>query len=143
MDAKLFPNDKIIVTQYFDIHQDWITPIPGFFIIASIKGRISLDEFDDEEANEFFALVRKLRKGMRDILGIKVVYFFQDESTHHGLFHLWIFPRYEWMGKFGQKIESVRPIIDYAKENMINENISLEVKDMVKKMADYMIQEGS
>ena len=142
MDTKLFPNDKIIVTKYFDIHQDWDVPIPGFFIIASTKGKISLDEFDDEEANEFFVLVRKLRKGMREILGIKTVYFFQDESTHHGIFHLWVFPKYEWMDQFGQKIESIRPIINYAKENMVNEDVSGEVKDMVKKMADYMTQKG-
>lgn len=136
--AELFPNEKILVTQYFDIHQDWAVPIPGFFIIASTKGRIALDEFSGEEANEFFALLRKLRKGMREILGINTVCFFQDEGTHHRLFHLWIFPRYKWMDKFGVKIESIRPIIQYAKENMADENTIQEVKDMVRKMADYM-----
>ncbi|MDP4007255.1 MAG: diadenosine tetraphosphate hydrolase [bacterium] len=138
MEEKLFANEKIIVTEYFDIHQDWEVPIPGFFIIASTKGKISLDEFDDEETNEFSDLVRKLRKGMREVLGIRAVCFFQDEGTHHGLFHLWVFPRYEWMDKFGVKIESIRPIINYAKENMVNEDVSREVKDMVKKMRDYM-----
>jgi len=32
-----------------------------------------LNEFDDKEANEFFNLVRKLRRGMEDVLGIKIV----------------------------------------------------------------------
>ncbi|KKQ68343.1 MAG: putative HIT family hydrolase [Parcubacteria group bacterium GW2011_GWC2_39_11] len=72
------------------------------------------------------------------MLGIKTVCFFQDEGTHHNLFHLWIFPRYEWMEKFGEKIESIRPIIDYAKENMVNEKVFKEVRDMVKKMREYM-----
>ncbi|OGZ19423.1 MAG: hypothetical protein A3F95_03020 [Candidatus Nealsonbacteria bacterium RIFCSPLOWO2_12_FULL_39_31] len=75
---------------------------------------------------------------MKDVLGIKTVCFFQDEGTHHNLFHLWIFPRYEWMEKFGEKIESIRPIIDYAKENMVNEKVFKEVRDMVKKMREYM-----
>jgi diadenosine tetraphosphate (Ap4A) HIT family hydrolase len=138
MDEKLFPNDKVIITEYFDIHQDWNVPIPGFFIIVSTKGRISLDEFNDEEANEFFALVRKLRRGMREVLRIKTVCFFQDEGTYHRLFPLWIFPRYEWMDQFGVKIESIRPIVNYAKENMINEDVFRDVKDMARKMKDYM-----
>jgi len=119
MKEKLFPNEKIIVTEYFDVHQDWGVPIPGFFIIASRKGRVSLDEFEDREAEEFFNLVRKLRKGMRDVLGIKTACLFQDEETHHNLFHFWIFPRYEWMEKFGTKIESIRPIVNFSRENMI------------------------
>lgn len=138
MNEKPFLNDKVIVTEYFDVHQDWAVPIPGFFIIASRKGRISLDEFDDEEAKEFWSLIRKLRKGMKDVLGIKTVCFFQDEGTHHRLFHLWCFPRYEWMDKFGVKIESIRPIINYAKENMVNEDMIRQVRDMVRKMKDYI-----
>ncbi len=138
MEEKLFPNDKVIITEYFDIHQDWNIPIPGLFIIASTKGRVSLDEFSAEEADEFFHLVRKLRKGMKDVLGITTVCFWQDEGTHHHLFHVWVFPRYPWMEKFGQKIESIRPIINHAKEHMVNEKVFKEVKDMVTKMNDYM-----
>ncbi len=138
MEEKLFPNEKIFITENFDVHQDWGVPIPGFFIIASRKGRISLDEFDIEEANEFFNLVRKLRKGMKDILDIKTVCFFQNEGTHHKLFHMWIFPRYEWMNKFGEKIESIRPIIDHARSSMVNDGVFEEIKDMVRKMRDYM-----
>jgi hypothetical protein len=138
MAEKLFPDDKVIVTEYFDVHQDWEIPIPGLFIIASTKDRISLDEFNEQEAAEFFNLVRKLRKGMRDVLGIKNVYFWQDESTHHNLFHLWMFPRYEWMEQFGQKIQSIRPIINHAKETMVNEKVIKEVKAAVEKMKEYM-----
>ncbi|MBU2539589.1 diadenosine tetraphosphate hydrolase [Patescibacteria group bacterium] len=137
MEEQFFPNEKIIVTDYFDIHQDWEVPIPGFFIVASIKNRVSLDEFDEKEANEFLYLTRKLRKGMKDVLGIKTVCLYQDEGSRHG-FHLWIFPRYEWMNKFGNKVESIRPIINHAKENMVNDEVFLEVKDIVKKMRDYM-----
>ena len=138
MGEKLFPNDKVIVTQYFDIHQDWDVPIPAFFIIASTKGRVSIDEFNDEEVEEFFTLLRKLRKGMRKVLGIETVCLFQNEGTHHRLFHLWVFPRYEWMDRFGAKVESIRPVINYAKENMANTDVSREVNDAVQKIGDYM-----
>ncbi len=138
MGEKIFPNEKIIITKNFDIHQDWELPIPGFFVIASRRNRVSFDEFNAEEIDELFNLIRKLRKGMREVLGIKTACFFQDEGTHHNLFHIWIFPRYEWMNEFGGKIESVRPIINHAKNNMINEEVFEEVKDMVGKMKDYM-----
>ena len=42
------------------------------------------------------------------------------------------------MKKFGNKIESVRPIINYAKEHMKKDEILQEVRDAVKKMKKYM-----
>ena len=135
----LFPKETILITKYFDIHQDWEVPIPGFFIIASVRKINSIADFNKEELQEFSELLYKLRKGMRDILKIDSVYLFQREDTDSG-FHLWVFPRFEWMKKFGKKIESVRPIIDYAQENMINKDISQEVKEMVEKMKNYMNQ---
>ncbi len=133
----LFPNEKIIVTENFDVHQDWDVPIPGFFIIASVKGRISLLDFSEAERTEFFELLVKLRKGMKDVLGITEVCLFQDEGTHHNLFHLWVFPRYTWMEKFGEKIQSIRPIIEYAKKEMVNEKNIAKVKEGAMKMKSY------
>ncbi len=136
-DKILFPNKNIITTKLFNVGQDWEVPIPGFFIIAPLRKLKSISEFSDEEANEFINLIRKVRKGMMDILKIEEVYFFQNEDTEHG-FHLWIFPRHAWMEKFGRKIQSVRPIMNYAKENMLSDNILKEVEDYVEKMKKYM-----
>ena len=136
-DEKLFPKETIIITKYFDIHQDWEVPIPGFFIIALKRKVSSIGDFTKEEAQEFFELLYKLRKGMKDILKIKHVYLFQTEDAEQR-FHLWIFPRFDWMEKFGRKSESIRPIINYAKENMVTKEVFKEVKDMVKKMKKYM-----
>ena len=61
----------------------------------------------------------------------------QNEETKSN-FHLWLFPRHSWMERFGIKIQSVRTIINYAKENMANGNIIDEVKECAKKMRDYM-----
>ncbi len=136
-DKILFPNENIITTRLFNVGQDWEIPIPGFFIIAPLRKLKSIDEFTDEEAIEFINLIRKVRKGMRNILKIKEVYLFQNEDTEHG-FHLWMFPRYDWMEKFGRKIQSVRPIINYAKENMLSNDVFNEVREYVEKMKKFM-----
>ena len=133
----LFPNENIITTKLFNVGQDWEVPIPGFFIIAPLRKMKYISEFTDEEAVEFMNLIRKVRRGMRDILKIEEVYLFQNEDTEHG-FHFWIFPRHDWMERFGRKIQSVRPIMDYAKENMLSDDVFKEVRDYVKKMKKYM-----
>jgi diadenosine tetraphosphate (Ap4A) HIT family hydrolase len=134
----LFPNENIITTKLFDIHQDWEVPIPGFFIVASLRKIKSVADFTDEECAEFINLLRKLRQGMGRILEIKNVYLFQNEDTEHD-FHVWIFPRHDWMEKFGKKIQSVRPIVNYAKKNMVTEEVFREVKEYVKKIKEYML----
>ena len=133
----LFPKEKIIITKHFDVHQDIDVPIPGFFIVASLRNIKSISEFSDEEAIELINLLRNVRKGMKDVLKIEEVYLFQNEDTKHG-FHVWIFPRQIWMEKFGRKIQSVRPIIDYAKEHMVSPPVIEEVKSQAKKMRAYM-----
>lgn len=136
-DKILFPKENIITTKLFKVEQDYEVPIPGFFIIAPLRKMKSISEFTDAEAAEFMNLIRKIRKGMKDVLKIKEVYLFQNEDTEHS-FHFWIFPRYDWMEKFGRKIQSVRPIIDYAKENMLSDDIFKTVRDYVQKMKRYM-----
>ena len=136
-DKILFPKEEIIDGKYFNTHQDWEVPIPGFFILAPKRAIRSVMEMTDEEAAEFINLMRKTRRGMMEELGIKDVYFFMNEDTSDNL-HLWIFPRLPWMEAFGRKIESVRPIINHAKTNMVNESVFTEVKAYVKRMRKYM-----
>ena len=133
----LFPNENIWSTKLFTVGQDWETPISGFFIIAPVRKIRSISEFTDEEAAEFMNIIRNVRKGMKKILNIEEVYIFQNEDTEHN-FHVWIFPRHPWMEKFGRKIESVRPIMEYAKKDMMRDDIFKEVKEYVKKMKKYM-----
>lgn len=137
---KLFPDEKIIVTKYFDAHQDWEIPIPGFFIIAGIRRFRSVADMTEEETENFIFLLQKIRKGMREALHIETVYIFQNEDTEHG-FHLWIFPRYDWMReKFGIKVESIRPIMEYAKEHMTAESDFKQVRENVRRMREYLLK---
>jgi len=133
----LFPREEIVDGKHFNVHQDWEVPIAGFFIVASKRKIKSISEFTDEELKEFINILYMVRKGMRDILGIEVVYIFQNEDTKDD-FHLWLFPRHSWMKKFGIKVQSVRPVINYAKENMINDDAINKVKECAKKMKNYL-----
>ncbi|MFH1474035.1 MAG: diadenosine tetraphosphate hydrolase [Candidatus Aenigmatarchaeota archaeon] len=134
---KLFPDETIITTNHFEVGQDWEIPIPGFFIISSKRKINSVADLNEEESKEFIKLLINLRRGMKEVLKIKDVYLFQNEDSEHK-FHLWIFPRHGWMERFGRKIESVRPIMNYAKENMKNDKIIEEVKISVNKIREYM-----
>jgi len=135
--SKLFPDEKVIKTKYFDIHQDWEVPIPGFFVVSTNTPHRSIEEFSDEESFEFIRLARLLRQGMTSVLAVRDVYFFQNEDTEHN-FHLWVFPRLEWMEQFGRKIQSVRPIMEYAKEHMLGEKDFSLVSEYAEKMRVFM-----
>ncbi len=130
----LFPNEIIVKSKNFTISQDCEVPIPGFFILSSNREINSMAELNEEESKEMVKLMIDVRKGMQEALKVDKVYIFQNEDSEHG-FHIWIFPRYEWMGRFGKKIESVRPIMEYAKKELKNNR---EVMLSVLKMRNYM-----
>ena len=140
---KLFPNSIVYKSKLWDVHQDWEVPIAGFFIMAPTrKGVRTFTDLTDSEALEFMQVLRQVRKGMTEVLGIKDVYFFQNEDTTHG-FHFWIFPRHNWMKKFGIKIQSVRPIIEYAKQHMLDEENHNLVLEYADKMKEYMSKKST
>ncbi|MDO8566316.1 MAG: diadenosine tetraphosphate hydrolase [Candidatus Moranbacteria bacterium] len=130
----------VLTTELFHCHQDYANPIPGFVILTPRRHIKSFDEFTDEEATEFIALVRKIRKAQREVLGIETIYFVQEESTKHH-FHVWFMPCYEWMNdveKFGDRISSVRPASRYARENMKTPEIIAEVKVAAEKLRNFL-----
>jgi diadenosine tetraphosphate (Ap4A) HIT family hydrolase len=135
---KLFPDDRVIETATFDVGQDWEVPIVGFFIIgAKDKTKRSVTDFSDDEMNELAGLMKKVRGAMREVLGITDVYIFQNEDTEHG-FHVWLFPRHEWMESFGRKIESVRPIMKHALAARTSDADIAEVKAAARKVREYL-----
>lgn len=107
----------VLSTKYFEVEQDTEIPIPGFMILCSKRHLESIDELTLAEQKDLIAALVKVRKAMRKVLGINTVYIFQNEDTDSH-FHIWLFPRHKWMSKFGRKIQSVRPIMEYARENL-------------------------
>ncbi|MDD5551748.1 MAG: hypothetical protein PHI88_01105 [Candidatus Pacebacteria bacterium] len=131
------PGGSIAETKYFRAEQDYEYPIPGFVILASRRHFKSVDELTNEEREDFIYFLCKLRKAMREALGIEVVYLVQEEDTSSH-FHVWLFPRYNWMEeKFGRKIESVKPIMEYARENLKTEGNIKKIEDAIGEMKKY------
>ncbi|MBT4153760.1 MAG: diadenosine tetraphosphate hydrolase [Candidatus Magasanikbacteria bacterium] len=134
------PPGALPVSDFFDAHQDYEVPIPGFIILASKRHIQSVDEFTKEEQQDFIQFLSRLRKAMRESLGIEKVELIQDEDTRHH-FHMWLFPRYDWMEeKFGRKIESIRPAMKYAQENMKTEENLATIKESVQKLKTFLEQ---
>ncbi len=130
-------NDLVIFEgKFFTVGQDWEYPIQGFFILGAKRKVRSVSDFTQDESMEFVSLLQKTRDGMKEKLDIHDVYLFQNEDTEHG-FHLWIFPRHAWMEKFGRKIQSVRPIMNEAKEKRMTEKEIEKIKESVEKMRNY------
>ena len=134
---KIFPNLKVAEREHFEAHQDWEVPIKGFFIIAPERKVRSFEEFTDEEAKELGVFIKDIREAMSEVLNIKDVYLFQNEDTDHD-FHIWMFPRHEWMEDFGREIESVRPIMEHAKKELVSKDKKKEVREAARKVREYM-----
>jgi diadenosine tetraphosphate (Ap4A) HIT family hydrolase len=127
----------IVETDYFHAHQDIAYPIPGLIILAAKRHFYTMDELTDEEADDFMLLIRKLRKAQRLAFGIEhVYYFYNEDTTHH--FHLWMVPRYEWMSTLGTSVESLRPVLRYAREHHSDPESITKVKAGVKKLAQFI-----
>jgi len=73
---------------------------------------------------------------MTKVLKTEYVYIIQEEDTiaESSHFHVWLFPRFDWMKKFGRGIKSVKPIMEYARENMKTKNNLAKVKKVANKI---------
>ncbi|HWP61060.1 MAG TPA: hypothetical protein VN495_00445, partial [Candidatus Paceibacterota bacterium] len=97
---KLFPDDEVYRTETFNVGQDWEIPIVGFFIIgANDPSKRTVMDFTEAQVQDLGTLIRTIRIAMKEVLHITDVYLFQNEDTDHG-FHVWLFPRHEWMEQF-------------------------------------------
>jgi len=133
---------NIVKSKYFDAHQDYEIPIPGFIIISSRRHFQGVDEFTHAEQLDFIEFLCRIRSAMKKVLDIKVIYLYQAEDTSHH-FHFWMIPRYEWMNKrFGQRIESVRPIVEYAKSNLKTKNNLANVDKATQKLKQFLKGKG-
>lgn len=128
----------VLETKYFEVEQDTEIPIPGFMIIVSRRHFKGFGDLTKIEQKDFIEVLVRVRKAMEKVLGIKVVYFFQNEDTANSHFHIWMFPRYKWMEKFGKRIQSVRPIMEYARNNLKAKKNIREVKTSRDKLKKYL-----
>ena len=121
----------VIETEHFHAHQDVAYPIRGLVILASKRHIKCFDELTIEERNDYINILSKIREAQRKVLGIEYVYYFYNEDTTHH-FHTWMVPRYEWMYEFGRSIESVRPVLLHARNEMNNKENIEDVMNAIK-----------
>ena len=132
---KLCINEWISWTRWRGRIRDQIlsrTP-KGLIILASKRHIKCFDELTEEEQIDYICVLSKIRKAQRKVLGIEYVYYFYNEDTTHH-FHTWLVPRYEWMYEFGRSVESVRPVLLYARNQMNDEENMSEVISAIKKL---------
>lgn len=128
------PDERVITeTEYFHAHQDVAYPIKGLVILASKRHFTSFDEMTEEEKMDYITVLIKIRKAQRNVLGIEYVYYFYNEDTTHH-FHTWMVPRYEWMYQFGRSIESVRPVLLHARNEMNTKEHNEEIREAIQKL---------
>lgn len=120
----------ILETDLFHLHQDVAYPIDGLVIVALKRHVYCLDELSETEAVELMDLLRRVRAAQRQALGIEhVYYFYNEDTTHH--FHIWMVPRYEWMKQFGRSVQSLRPVLHFARDHMQDsENIAKVIQSV-------------
>lgn len=132
------PEGGIVVeTEHFHAHQDVAYPIPGLVILASKRHLKTLDELTESERLDYITTLSKIRKAQRDVLGIESVYYFYNEDTTHH-FHTWMVPRYEWMYEFGRSVESVRPVLLHARNEMNDEASVQSVRQAISALTEEL-----
>ncbi|MGJ9384337.1 HIT family protein [Salipaludibacillus sp. CF4.18] len=128
------PDGNVVLeTEYFHAHQDVAYPIKGLIILASKRHVKCIDELTEDEKIDYIKVLSRIRKAQRDILGIDYVYYFYNEDTSHH-FHTWMVPRYDWMYEFGRSVESVRPVLLHARNEMNSEENIQEVMEAIKSL---------
>ncbi|WP_413303460.1 diadenosine tetraphosphate hydrolase [Bacillus sp. 1P10SD] len=132
------PDGGVVVeTEHFHAHQDVAYPIKGLIILASKRHIKCFDELTEEEKLDYINLLTKIRRAQREVLGIEYVYYFYNEDTTHH-FHTWMVPRYEWMYEFGRSVESVRPVLLHARNNMNDEENVKSVMEAIKLLTEEL-----
>lgn len=130
------PVERIGETGSFVLEQDFEWPIEGFLIIASKRHIQSISEFNKKEEKEFFDFLKKSRKLMKDVLGIEKVTIIQEEIDLGSHFHVWLFPWHNWMEPHGSKLDDIRNLMKYAKENFSGKEHLEKLREIGKKLKD-------
>lgn len=136
------PCGLLCSTEYFCVNQDCEIPIPGFTIVSSKRHIQRIDEFTEDEQKDFINLIVKVRRGMREVLDIEQVDIIVAELPDRkgeDHFHMWFYPVIkESEEMFGTGIKAVKPMMNYAKENLKTPENIKKVEEYASKLKDYL-----
>lgn len=129
------PGGILAESTSFVMHQDPWVLIPGFFVITSKQHLRSASAFSKETFAEFSALLFATHKAIADLDFCEGVTVVQEERSSH--FHYWLLPRHHWMdGRFDTSLNSIRPIMQYARATMIGPAANAAAADLAAKMKE-------
>lgn len=128
--------DFILETKHFIVSQDYEVPIAGFLVLASKRHISSILDFTSDEENEFFELMKKIRLSLKEVLGIKYVMQFCNESKiistrNPSHFH------YCFLPKDGFESKTLNETLKYAREHMNTEKNIIKIKETNSKLKNY------
>ncbi len=124
-------------SEHFVIAQDFELPIEGFFIITSKRHIKKFVELSTDEQMELMQIINKSLKILEEneVAEEYNIILEEKESVH---FHVWLMPRHKWMiEKFGKVLKNIKPIQDYAIQNMKTE----ENFDRIKSICNLLKRE--
>ena len=102
----------------FTITQDVELPINGFIIISTVRHIEKFTELTDDERINLTNLINKTLNILRTN-NVAEEFNIILEEKHNYHFHVWLMPRHKWMlEKFGKVLKNIKPIQEYALENM-------------------------
>lgn len=132
--SMLVPGGFIQRTQHFCVHQDPLIPLPGFLVIASIRHIRSISEMQEDEYEEFTALVRTTHQAIKNVTNVESLTIIQEESSKH--FHLWFFPWTEGViERYGQpSLTKIRDIMSDYRSQVINERDWVTLKESIEEI---------
>lgn len=129
------PAGVVFESEHFRLEQDVEIPIKNFLVLVSKRHYYGFDEMTNEEVADFGLTLKSIRKTLREVFSIEHVHYILEENTSSSHFHLWIFPRYDWMNeKFGSKIDSVRPIMEFARKEMKTSQNLADIEENVNNL---------
>jgi len=119
------------------LHQDPEIPIEAFFCISSKRHFKYYYEMNSDEQKDLSALIFRAREiGFKINPSIEYSIIIEERSKH---FHIWLFPRLEWMNEFPNSLSSIRDIMNYSRSNQTSSvnisnilNVVQKAKDIVK-----------
>jgi len=123
-------------SKHFIASQDIEIPIPGFIIISSKRHVSSIVDFSPEELQDFNQVLIKIRKAIKQADPNISITIIQKETRPH--FHLWLFPKFDWMNSFGDKLSGISDILEYSRKNLKTETNLKEISNINQKIKNFL-----
>lgn len=130
------PGGFIFQSNHFLLHQDPEIPIEGFFCISSKRHFKFYYEMNSDEQKELSTLIFRAREIACKINpSIEYSIIFEERSKH---FHIWLFPRLEWMNEFPNSLSSIRDVMNYSRSNHTSSDHISKILNVVERAKEIV-----